>query len=167
LPAPVPLFLSLFQVGSGKSSVLAAMLGEMRLCFGGLARRGRVAYLAQRPFIQNSTLKDNIIFGHDEQVEEGGRQSTVEGGKGGRYQRVLEECALLPDLKVTRALNQRLAPRLALVSLRHDSCHRTHSSPDSPIGPGLAGGRPDGDRRARHQSLRGPEGARGPGTCRV
>ena len=106
-------FPSFLQVGSGKSSVLAALLGEMRLCFGGLARRGRVAYLAQRPFIQNSTLKDNIVFGHDEQQqveeEEGGK-----GGKGGRYERVLEECALLPDLKVTHALNQQLAsPRLA------------------------------------------------------
>jgi ATP-binding cassette subfamily C (CFTR/MRP) protein 1 len=77
------------QVGSGKSSVLGAILGDMRVCSGRIARRGRVAYVGQRPFIQNSSLRDNITFGlaYDEE----------------RYQRTLSQCALLPDLKVLPA----------------------------------------------------------------
>ena len=61
----------------------------MRLCYGQVARRGRVAYVGQRAFIQNSTLRDNVTFGlaHDEE----------------RYQRTLRECALVPDLKVLPA----------------------------------------------------------------
>lgn len=41
------------QVGSGKSSILSAVLGDMKLCFGAVSKRGRVAYVGQRPFIQN------------------------------------------------------------------------------------------------------------------
>ena len=51
------------QVGSGKSSILCGLLGDMKTCFGRIARRGRVAYVGQRPFIQNSSLRDNITFG--------------------------------------------------------------------------------------------------------
>jgi len=73
-------------VGSGKSSLINAILGDMRLCFGALARRGSVAYLAQRPFISNSTLRENILFGlpYDEE----------------KYNQTIFECALLPDLAV-------------------------------------------------------------------
>jgi ABC-type multidrug transport system fused ATPase/permease subunit len=70
-------------VGSGKSSLLLAMLGEMYLqheqsrydtCEGyngsagranasAFALTGSVAYASQQPWIQNMTLRDNILFG--------------------------------------------------------------------------------------------------------
>jgi ATP-binding cassette subfamily C (CFTR/MRP) protein 1 len=74
------------QVGSGKSSLITALLGDLRLCSGGVSVKGRVAFAGQRPFIQNATLKDNVLFGlpFDE----------------AKYQRTLQMCALLPDLAV-------------------------------------------------------------------
>lgn len=35
----------------------------MKLCLGSVGIKGTVAYMGQRPFIQNSTLRDNITFG--------------------------------------------------------------------------------------------------------
>ena len=35
----------------------------MKVCGGSVAVRGKVAYAGQRPFIQNATLRDNILFG--------------------------------------------------------------------------------------------------------
>ena len=50
-------------VGSGKSSLLSGLSGEMRLNSGKLALSGSVAYCDQRPWILNATVKDNVIFG--------------------------------------------------------------------------------------------------------
>jgi ATP-binding cassette subfamily C (CFTR/MRP) protein 1 len=58
----------------------------MKLCFGRVAVRGKIAYMGQRPFIQNTTLRENITFGLPFDKE--------------KYHRALYECALLPDLKV-------------------------------------------------------------------
>ncbi|XP_028938104.1 multidrug resistance-associated protein 1 isoform X2 [Ornithorhynchus anatinus] len=73
------------QVGSGKSSVLSAILGEMEKLTGTVQRKGSVAYVSQQAWIQNSTLQDNILFG-----------SVMEQQY---YEKVLEACALLPDLE--------------------------------------------------------------------
>lgn len=73
-------------VGSGKSSLLSGFLGEIKCFFGGVAIDGQVAYVGQRPFIQNATLKENILFGKEYQEE--------------KYQRVLRHCCLEQDLKV-------------------------------------------------------------------
>uniref|UniRef100_A0A2I3RSQ3 ATP binding cassette subfamily C member 13 (pseudo n=1 Tax=Pan troglodytes TaxID=9598 RepID=A0A2I3RSQ3_PANTR len=62
------------QVGSGKSSVLSAILGEMEKLTGVVQRKGSVAYVSQQAWIQNCILQENILF-------------------------VLEACALLPDLE--------------------------------------------------------------------
>lgn len=55
------------EVGSGKSSLLAAILGELKpfgpFGAGSHEVRGSVAYTAQDPWIQNLTLKDNVIMG--------------------------------------------------------------------------------------------------------
>jgi ABC-type multidrug transport system fused ATPase/permease subunit len=61
-------------VGSGKSSVLSALLGEMYLRSGevritnktnadGAQSPPSIAYCDQRPWIINATIKDNILFG--------------------------------------------------------------------------------------------------------
>ncbi|KAI8611659.1 P-loop containing nucleoside triphosphate hydrolase protein [Chytriomyces sp. MP71] len=51
-------------VGSGKSSLLQALIGEMRKTEGSAVVRGRVAYCTQEPWILSATLADNISFGH-------------------------------------------------------------------------------------------------------
>ncbi|XP_076041208.1 ATP-binding cassette sub-family C member 3-like [Oratosquilla oratoria] len=73
-------------VGSGKSSLVAAMLGEMTKEQGTVLVNGRVAYVAQQPWLQNATLRDNITWGKPINTP--------------RYQRVLQACALTQDLEV-------------------------------------------------------------------
>nr|XP_014338316.1 PREDICTED: multidrug resistance-associated protein 1 [Bos mutus] len=73
------------QVGSGKSSVLSAILGEMEKLKGIVQRKGSVAYVSQQAWIQNCILQENILFGSVMQKQ--------------LYERVLEACALLPDLE--------------------------------------------------------------------
>uniref|UniRef100_A0A670ZSU0 ABC-type glutathione-S-conjugate transporter n=1 Tax=Pseudonaja textilis TaxID=8673 RepID=A0A670ZSU0_PSETE len=74
------------SVGSGKSSLISAMLGEMENIKGNINIQGSMAYVPQQAWIQNATLKDNIIFGSPlDEI---------------RYQQVLEACALHPDLKL-------------------------------------------------------------------
>ncbi|XP_065209502.1 multidrug resistance-associated protein 1-like isoform X2 [Planococcus citri] len=72
-------------IGSGKSSLLSAFLGEMYKLSGVVNTKGTIAYVPQEAWILNSTVKDNITFGE-----------TV---KGQLYDKVLEACALKPDLK--------------------------------------------------------------------
>ncbi|XP_027548439.1 multidrug resistance-associated protein 1-like isoform X3 [Neopelma chrysocephalum] len=73
------------QVGSGKSSFLSAVLGEMEKLEGTVQRRGSVAYVSQQAWIQNDSLQENILFGADLNRP--------------YYELVLESCALLPDLE--------------------------------------------------------------------
>lgn len=54
-----------------------------------VAMQGSVAYIPQQAWIQNASLKDNILFG-------GNRKENW-------YHRVLEACALLPDLDILPA----------------------------------------------------------------
>uniref|UniRef100_A0A672T5Q6 ABC-type glutathione-S-conjugate transporter n=1 Tax=Sinocyclocheilus grahami TaxID=75366 RepID=A0A672T5Q6_SINGR len=72
------------HVGSGKSSLLSAMLGETEKRSGAVSVKGSSAYVPQQAWIQNASLQDNILFGREK--------------KESWYQRVLEACALLPDL---------------------------------------------------------------------
>ncbi|VDB87410.1 unnamed protein product [Peniophora sp. CBMAI 1063] len=81
--------------GSGKTSILMGLLGEMHfdpLETGGwfnLPRGQGVAYAAQEPWIQNETIKDNILFGapFDET----------------RYKKTLHQCGLEPDVALFEA----------------------------------------------------------------
>ncbi|XP_070397146.1 ATP-binding cassette sub-family C member 4-like isoform X1 [Dermacentor albipictus] len=50
-------------VGSGKSSLLAAILGDMMRTRGWLDVGGKVAYASQTPSIYNMSVRDNILFG--------------------------------------------------------------------------------------------------------
>ena len=51
-------------VGSGKSSLLLGAIGEMRHVSGDVTWGSqRIAYCAQSAWIQNATLRDNIVFG--------------------------------------------------------------------------------------------------------
>ncbi|KAE8283707.1 Multidrug resistance-associated protein 1 [Larimichthys crocea] len=77
------------HVGSGKSSLLSALLGEMDKLEGTVTVKGWVAYVPQQAWIQNATLKDNIMFGQER------REAW--------YQRVVDACALQPDLEILPA----------------------------------------------------------------
>ena len=50
-------------VGSGKSSLLSAVLGQMILERGRVMVDGDFAYVSQQAWIINCTLKENILFG--------------------------------------------------------------------------------------------------------
>ena len=54
-----------------------------------ISLQGSVAYVPQQAWIQNATLKDNILFGLPFTQA--------------KYDKVLDACALLPDLKVIPA----------------------------------------------------------------
>ncbi|KAL4446696.1 hypothetical protein ABPG77_007940 [Micractinium sp. CCAP 211/92] len=80
------------SVGCGKSSLLSALLGEMAALAGSVVVRGSTAYTQQDPWIQNATLRDNILMG-----------APLEQG---RYDAVLDACALRPDLEMLPAGDQ-------------------------------------------------------------
>ncbi|KAF8440807.1 P-loop containing nucleoside triphosphate hydrolase protein [Boletus edulis BED1] len=51
------------NVGSGKSSLLSAIIGEMVRVSGEAYCHGSIAYCAQQPWVQTTTIQDNILFG--------------------------------------------------------------------------------------------------------
>ncbi|TYJ53516.1 hypothetical protein B9479_005847 [Cryptococcus floricola] len=50
-------------IGSGKSSLLQGLMGEMRRTTGSVTFSGSTALCAQSPWIQNATVRENILFG--------------------------------------------------------------------------------------------------------
>ncbi|KAJ3241023.1 hypothetical protein HDU81_002193 [Chytriomyces hyalinus] len=79
------------KTGSGKSSLLMALLGEMRTLSGQVVNlsslnrtKQAVSYASQHPWLLNATIRENILFG--ESYEES------------RYNRVIAACALQADL---------------------------------------------------------------------
>ena len=62
------------------------MLGLMERISGHVTLQGTVAYVTQAAWIQNMTVRDNILFGKPYDEE--------------RYQMVIESCALKPDLEI-------------------------------------------------------------------
>ncbi|XP_054876690.1 ATP-binding cassette sub-family C member 9 isoform X5 [Poeciliopsis prolifica] len=76
------------QVGCGKSSLLLAMLGEMQAIDGRVywsnKNRNSVAYAAQKSWLLNATVEDNITFGSPFNKQ--------------RYKAVIDACSLQPDI---------------------------------------------------------------------
>ncbi|KAF9523137.1 ABC transporter [Crepidotus variabilis] len=71
-------------VGSGKSSLLQGLIGEMRKKEGKIAFGGSVAYCPQSAWIQNATIRDNVCFGRPFEEE--------------RYWKAVRDSCLMPDL---------------------------------------------------------------------
>ncbi|XP_022169430.1 multidrug resistance-associated protein 1-like isoform X2 [Myzus persicae] len=76
-------------VGSGKSSLVSAFLGEMDKVSGRVNTKGSIAYVPQQAWIQNTSLKDNILFGQtfNDRV----------------YKKVIDACALKSDFQMLPA----------------------------------------------------------------
>ena len=85
------------RVGSGKSSLISGLLDELRCTASsskkavagsefGYVVRGKVAYVAQEAFIQNLSVRENILFGAPFDQD--------------RYNRVVEACSLKSDFAV-------------------------------------------------------------------
>ncbi|XP_023605086.1 multidrug resistance-associated protein 9-like, partial [Myotis lucifugus] len=72
------------NIGSGKSSLIAALLGQMQLQQGVVAVSGTLAYVSQQAWIFHGSVRENILFGakYDHQ----------------RYQHTVRVCALQEDL---------------------------------------------------------------------
>jgi len=79
-------------VGSGKSSLLAALAGDMRKTGGKVIMASSRAFCPQYAWIQNATLKDNILFGKPHKTK--------------WYRDVIDACALGPDLEILPAGDQ-------------------------------------------------------------
>ncbi|KAF7132274.1 hypothetical protein RHSIM_Rhsim09G0006700 [Rhododendron simsii] len=73
-------------VGSGKSSLLASILGELHKKSGKVRVCGTTAYVAQTSWIQNATIQENILFGSPMDKE--------------RYNEVIRVCCLEKDLEI-------------------------------------------------------------------
>ncbi|KAI8999162.1 P-loop containing nucleoside triphosphate hydrolase protein [Gaertneriomyces semiglobifer] len=70
--------------GSGKSSLLYAILGEMETCTGTVSVHGSIAYVAQKPWVINATVRENVVF-----------MSEYDDGW---YQTVIKACGLASDI---------------------------------------------------------------------
>uniref|UniRef100_A0A1D1XUS0 ABC-type xenobiotic transporter n=1 Tax=Anthurium amnicola TaxID=1678845 RepID=A0A1D1XUS0_9ARAE len=74
------------EVGSGKSSLLNSILGEMHLLYGSINCHGSIAYVPQVPWIMVGSVRDNILFGEEYCAR--------------RYADVLHACALDIDISL-------------------------------------------------------------------
>uniref|UniRef100_A0A183C536 Multidrug resistance-associated protein lethal(2)03659 n=1 Tax=Globodera pallida TaxID=36090 RepID=A0A183C536_GLOPA len=74
------------RVGGGKSSLLLALLGEMERIRGRIGVYGRVAYVPQQPWVQNNSVRGNIIFGSH--------------GDEHFYDKVMSACSLYQDMEI-------------------------------------------------------------------
>jgi len=73
-------------VGSGKSSLLSCIIGEVPKISGTLKICGTKAYVSQSPWIQSGKIEENILFGKEMDRE--------------KYEKVLEACSLKKDLEI-------------------------------------------------------------------
>ncbi|XP_030838050.1 multidrug resistance-associated protein 4 [Strongylocentrotus purpuratus] len=73
-------------VGSGKSSLLMAMMNELPTQTGDVIVSGKIAYTAQQPWVFSGTLRDNILFGKKLDPD--------------KYKETLKVCALKMDIEL-------------------------------------------------------------------
>lgn len=72
------------QVGSGKSSLLQAILQELPLTGGSIESRGRINYVSQQPWIFASSVRQNVLFGQAMDKS--------------RYEEVIRVCQMTSDI---------------------------------------------------------------------
>lgn len=74
------------KVGSGKTSLLACMLGEIPKLSGTVKLCGQTAYVSQSAWIETGNIEENILFGSPMDKP--------------RYKNILQVCALQKDLSL-------------------------------------------------------------------
>nr|CAB3485572.1 unnamed protein product [Digitaria exilis] len=74
------------MVGSGKSSLLSCILGEMPKIDGIVKVSGSKAYVPQTAWILSGNIRENILFGNPYDKE--------------KYEKIIEACALTKDLEL-------------------------------------------------------------------
>jgi ABC-type bacteriocin/lantibiotic exporter with double-glycine peptidase domain len=74
------------NVGSGKSSLLQAILGEMKYISGTSKVSSSISNSPQIPWIQNESLRQNILFGNEFEQR--------------KYEKIIEDCCLCPDIEL-------------------------------------------------------------------
>ncbi|XP_070499202.1 probable multidrug resistance-associated protein lethal(2)03659 [Chironomus tepperi] len=74
------------KVGSGKSSVLQAILGELPITKGKIEVNGKVSYAAQEPWLFSGSVRQNILFGLPMDKT--------------RYREVVKVCSLTRDFEI-------------------------------------------------------------------
>jgi len=79
-------------VGSGKSSLLYGILGQMEMISGYVEVNGSTAFVSQQAWLLNDTVRNNILFGEKYDKM--------------KYRRVIEACQLLPDFDQFPARDQ-------------------------------------------------------------
>ena len=84
------------KVGTGKSSFLSALLGEMEQIGGYKSIRGSVAYVPQQAWIQNASVRNNILFGNKYKAD--------------KYNKVIQSCALEPDFALLSGISLIINP---------------------------------------------------------
>ncbi|PNT76346.1 hypothetical protein BRADI_1g47277v3 [Brachypodium distachyon] len=72
------------EVGSGKSSLLNSIIGEMSVISGSVNSCGSIAYVPQVPWILSGSLRDNILLGKEFDAR--------------RYEEVIQACTLDVDI---------------------------------------------------------------------
>lgn len=72
------------EVGSGKSSLMNSIIGEMCVISGSIDSCGSIAYVPQVPWILSGSLRDNILLGKELDPR--------------RYEEVIQACALDVDI---------------------------------------------------------------------
>lgn len=73
------------RVGAGKSSLLQTMLGDLFKIKGEVVVRGKIAYVAQSPWVMNASVRENIVFGYRWDPH--------------FYEKTIKACALTEDFK--------------------------------------------------------------------
>ncbi|XP_030465025.2 putative ABC transporter C family member 15 [Syzygium oleosum] len=76
-------------VGSGKSSLLSCVLGEIEKLSGQVKISGTIAYVPQSPWILTGNIRDNILFGNPYDPD--------------KYNRTVKSCALIKDFELFSA----------------------------------------------------------------
>lgn len=76
------------RVGQGKSSLLSAIIGEMEKFSGKICVNGSIAYAPQQAWIQNATIRENILFGQNYDQD--------------LYEKVIAACSLNTDLELLK-----------------------------------------------------------------
>ncbi|XP_027198223.2 ATP-binding cassette sub-family C member 4-like [Dermatophagoides pteronyssinus] len=82
---PGELVMVIGSIGSGKSTFLMSLMNEIPITKGSIKLNGRIAYVAQDPWIVNGSIRDNILFGSEYDKN--------------KYKTIIDVCGMQYDLE--------------------------------------------------------------------